>query len=93
MSIARGTVPLALSGADGYPVLMGRLAAPSLLAQAISPTAAAVILERRGATEVLFALLAIALVNVLLVAILISYKTKSQSSPVRDTMFSASSNQ
>ncbi|MFZ0505278.1 MAG: hypothetical protein WAM44_16280, partial [Chthoniobacterales bacterium] len=40
MSIARGTVPLALLGADGYAVLMGRLAAPSLLAQAISPIAA-----------------------------------------------------
>ncbi|MGA7126174.1 MAG: hypothetical protein WBZ19_07710 [Chthoniobacterales bacterium] len=93
MSIARGTVPLALLGADGYAVLMGRLAAPSLLAQAISPIAAAVVLETRGPTEVLFALLAIALLNVLLVAILVSYRTRWQNSPIRDTMFSASSNQ
>jgi MFS family permease len=37
MSIARGTVPLVVFGAPGYAVLMGQLAAPSSLAQAISP--------------------------------------------------------
>jgi hypothetical protein len=45
MSIARGTVPLALFGPIEYPVVMGRLAAPSLLAQAISPLIGAVVLE------------------------------------------------
>ena len=34
-SIARGTLPLALFGASGYATLMGRLAMPSLLAQAL----------------------------------------------------------
>ena len=39
-SIARGTLPLALFGASGYATLMGRLAMPSLLAQAASPFSA-----------------------------------------------------
>jgi hypothetical protein len=36
-SIARGTLPLALFGASGYATLMGRLAMPSLFAQAAAP--------------------------------------------------------
>ena len=47
---------LALFGANEYAVLMDRLAAPSLLAQAISPLPGAVILESSGATDVLLSL-------------------------------------
>lgn len=36
-SIARGTVPLAMFGKDGYAILMGWLAMPILVAQAASP--------------------------------------------------------
>jgi len=36
-SVARGTVPLALFGADRYPVLMGRLGFPLLMAMAVAP--------------------------------------------------------
>jgi hypothetical protein len=36
-SVARGTVPLALFGAERYPVLMGRLGFPLLVAMAVSP--------------------------------------------------------
>jgi predicted MFS family arabinose efflux permease len=92
MSIARGTVPLALFGVPGYAVLMGRLAAPSLLAQAISPLLAAEILESAGATGVLLALCGVALANVVLAAILALCATKSQSFSVRDTPVPASSN-
>jgi hypothetical protein len=92
MSIARGTVPLALFGAPDYAVLMGRLVAPSLLAQAISPLIAAIILESIGATGVLLALCGVALANVVIVAILAFCTTKSQSLSLRDTAFSASSN-
>jgi hypothetical protein len=67
MSIARGTVPLALFGAPGYAVLMGQLAAPSSLAQAISPLLGALILGSGGPTEILFALSGVALANVMLV--------------------------
>ena len=92
MSIARGTVPLALFGVPGYAVLMGRLAAPSLLAQAISPLVGAVILEAIGANAVLLALCGVALANVLLVAILALCATRSQSFSVPGTPFPASSN-
>lgn len=92
MSIARGTVPLALFGAPDYAVLMGRLAAPSLLAQAISPLIAAIILESMGATGVLLALCGVALANVVIVAILALCTTGSQSFSLRDTAFPASSN-
>jgi MFS family permease len=70
MSIARGTVPLVVFGAPGYAVLMGQLAAPSSLAQAISPLLGAVILEFGGATQIFFALFGVALINVMLVGLL-----------------------
>jgi len=63
-SIARGTVPLALFGPDGYAALMGRIALPVQPAQAAAPFAAAVALERWGAdvlTAALAALSAVAL--------------------------------
>ncbi len=69
-SIGRGTLPLALFGSARYPVLMGRLALPSLLAQALAPSAGALILEHGGAGWT-FALLALlATLNVVLVVAL-----------------------
>ncbi len=64
-SIARGTLPLALFGASGYATLMGRLAMPSLLAQAAAPWIGALLLERLGAHGALAALAAVALLNVM----------------------------
>jgi hypothetical protein len=63
-SIARGTVPLALFGATGYAVLMGRLAMPSLLAQALAPSLLALLLERWGTGVGLGALALLPLLNV-----------------------------
>lgn len=37
--IARGTLPLALFGASNYPLFMGRIALPTLIAQALAPSA------------------------------------------------------
>jgi len=65
-SIARGTLPLALFGATGYATLMGRLAVPSLLAQAAAPWIGAILLERAGASGTLAVLASIALFNVAL---------------------------
>jgi hypothetical protein len=48
----------------------GSAAAPSSLAQAISPLLGAVILEFGGATEILFSLCGVALANVMLVGLL-----------------------
>jgi MFS family permease len=69
-SIAGGTLPLALFGAEGYAALMGRLAAPMLIASALAPSACAFLLERVGASGTLAVLVAAALGNVALVAAL-----------------------
>lgn len=58
-SIAKGTVPLALFGAQHYPVLAGRLARPALFAQALAPLGAAYLLSWGGATAVLSGLMAL----------------------------------
>lgn len=46
MTISRGAVPLALFGPRGYPSLMGRLALPVLLVQALAPTVTAPLVEQ-----------------------------------------------
>jgi hypothetical protein len=70
-SIARGTLPLALFGADGYATAIGRLALPSLLAQAGAPVLGAALLQHTGADGTLSALLALALLDVALVTALV----------------------
>ena len=62
-SIARGTMPLALFGPSGYATLIGRFALFGLLAQALSPSVAAVVLDRFGSDTVLSVLAAMAVVN------------------------------
>jgi predicted MFS family arabinose efflux permease len=69
-SIGRGSVPLALFGPARYPVLMGRLARPSFLAQAIAPSLGGFLLERAGPTATTALLVGLAVVNVVLVALL-----------------------
>ena len=71
LSIARGTLPLALSGASGYATLMGRLALPSLLAQAVSPVLGAILMRLVGADGTLTALLGAAVLDALVVAALL----------------------
>ena len=66
-----GTVPLALFGPEGYAVLMGRLAAPAMVAQALAPPAAAVLFEATGARGTMTALAALAVVNLAAVAMLV----------------------
>lgn len=77
-SIARGTVPLAMFGRDGYAVLMGRLSLPTLLATAAAPLIGAWLLGWLGSTGTLLALCAFALVQVALVLPLMpmAFKTR-----------------
>jgi predicted MFS family arabinose efflux permease len=70
MWIARGTLPLALFGVERYPVLMGRLAFPSLIVQALSPFAAAVLIEHTSLDTMVLVITVLALVNTALIAIL-----------------------
>ncbi|MNJ27217.1 Major Facilitator Superfamily protein [compost metagenome] len=53
LTIARGTLPLALFGAEGYGARMGALARPMLLAQAAGPFAVAFVLSGQGASMML----------------------------------------
>jgi MFS family permease len=65
-TIVKGTLPLALFGSSGYASLLGRLAMPALLAQAIAPTLVAVSISNSRPGLLLGLLASLALVNVLL---------------------------
>lgn len=70
-SIARGTVPLAMFGREGYAILMGRLALPTLLATAVAPLLGTWLLDGLGPTGTLHVLLGAAVLNAALVLPLI----------------------
>jgi MFS family permease len=61
MTIARGTVPLALFGPSGYGRLLGRIARPALVMQAIGPLVLAFVAERFSGTAALALIAAFAL--------------------------------
>lgn len=74
-SIARGTLPLALFGPTRYAALMGRIAMPSLIAQAAAPSLGALLMQNHGSAGTLTALFATALVDVaLVVALFVLYR-------------------
>jgi hypothetical protein len=68
--IGRGTLPLALFGALRFPRLMGKLAFPSLIVQALAPSAGALMIEKTGAHATIGMLTIFGLINVLLVGVL-----------------------
>ena len=70
MWIARGTLPLALFGPERYATLMGRLAFPSLIVQALAPSAMALLIEQSGVNVTMATLTAFAALNVVLIAVL-----------------------
>jgi predicted MFS family arabinose efflux permease len=74
--IVRGTLPLALFGAAGYATLIGKLALPSLVAQALAPWAAALAFTRTGIEPFLIGLSIIATVNLGLVGLIAGISTK-----------------
>jgi MFS family permease len=79
-SIARATLPLALFGAADYAPIMGRLARPSLIAQAVSPSIGAILIERLGAESTLAVVVAVAVFNVALTLLLLGL-TRARTSP------------
>ncbi len=64
--IARGTLPLTLFGAARYPAIAGRLALPSLIAQALAPTLGAFLIEQAGGLQTIATLCVLAALNVAL---------------------------
>jgi MFS family permease len=69
-SIAKGALPLALFGPARYAPIMGRLARPGLVAQALGPTVGGLLLSVAGTENTLLTLTGIAVANLALVAIL-----------------------
>jgi hypothetical protein len=69
-SIAKGALPLALFGAERYPSIMGRLARPHLVAQAIGPTVGTLLLSALGVELTLTALAGLAAANLALAGVL-----------------------
>jgi len=68
--IGRGTLPLALFGPVRFPRLMGKLAFPSLIVQALAPSAGALLIEANGADATIGVLTVLALINVVLIGLL-----------------------
>ena len=66
-SIARGTLPLTLFGAESYAEIMGRIARPNLIAQSASPSIGALMMQMLGADGTLGVLFAMAMLDVALV--------------------------
>ena len=63
-SIARGTLPLAVFGPERYPVVMGRIAMPSLIAQAAAPSIGMALIEAGGVDGATGVFVAAAICNV-----------------------------
>ena len=72
-SIVRGTVPLALFGRQGYAIIIGWLAMPSLVAQAAAPFFGSVLVNHLGGDSTMSVLVAAALVNILLVLLVLPF--------------------
>lgn len=68
-SIVRGTLPLALFDPGIYATMMGRLAAPILLLGALSPLAAAWIIDAFGPDLLLVILVALCLTDIILIGL------------------------
>jgi hypothetical protein len=76
-SVSKGTVPLALFGPGRYAVLMGRLALPRLLAQALAPSVGALLIEYGGAYLFLATLFGVITSTVAMVGVLWAYTQKA----------------
>jgi hypothetical protein len=77
-SIARGALPLAVFGSERYPDLMGRLARPSLIAQAAAPLLGAWLIGAVGPGLMLGAIAALAVANAGVLVVLWGVVRKEQ---------------
>jgi hypothetical protein len=80
-SIARGTLPLALFGREGYATLMGRIAMPSQVAHAMSPTLGALVMQYLGTTGSIYVLIVLAVASLVPVLFLIPFARLQDTTP------------
>ncbi len=78
-SIARGTLPLALFGPQRYAPILGRIAMPNLIAQALAPSLGAVVIAQVGAQITMSMLAALAVANFVLLFALFYVSLKLRS--------------
>lgn len=69
-SIVRGTLPLVLFKQEQYPALIGRLARPSLLAQAVAPILGGILISGWGSSVTLWIIAVLGAGNVALAAVI-----------------------
>lgn len=78
--VGRGTLPLALFGPLRFPRLMGRIAFPSLIVQALAPSAGAWLIETIGPHATIGVLTLLALINVVAIgALWLLCRTRTES--------------
>ena len=68
--VGRGTLPLALFGPKRFPLLMGKLAFPTLMLLALAPSLGALLIENLGANTTIGVLTVVAAINLVLVGVL-----------------------
>ncbi|WP_245000862.1 MFS transporter [Dickeya dadantii] len=71
-SIVRGTLPLAILRPDEFAVVMGKMARPSLIGQAVTPLIGGYLFDVAGSRSVLLAVVLVAGINLLLTLMLIA---------------------
>lgn len=69
-AIVRGTLPLAMVKPEAYAIVVGRMARPALIGQALTPLVGGYVFENLGAPATLGLLCVLAIINVLLVMLL-----------------------
>ncbi|MDI9221901.1 MFS transporter [Pantoea sp. EA-12] len=69
-AIVRGTLPLVMVKPEAYAIVVGRMARPALIGQALTPLVGGYIFQQFGANATLWLLCLLALTNVLLVWVL-----------------------
>lgn len=81
-AIVRGTLPLVMVKPEAYAVVVGRMARPALLGQALTPLVGGYVFQQLGAQATLWLLCGLALINLLLVAVLQQKLTASAANAV-----------
>ncbi|MBY4837178.1 MFS transporter [Pantoea sp. DY-5] len=69
-AIVRGTLPLVMVKPEAYAIVVGRMARPALIGQALTPLVGGYVFQHLGASATLWLLSVLALINVLLVMLL-----------------------
>lgn len=82
-SIVRGTLPLAILQPDEFAVVMGKMARPSLIGQAVTPLIGGYLFDVAGSRSVLLAVVLVAGINLLLTLLLIARLKEQGKLPAR----------